>query len=219
MGFQRVERGLERLVEGVFARAFKSGLQPVEIGRRLAREMDLRRKVGTQGVLAPNHFKVSISQADAESFDSFNEALVRQLVDSLREHGRVERYSFLGPLAVEVTVDDNISPGLFEVTGTVEALPGGMPMGALTLPDGRRIDLTNQSVAIGRLPSCEIPLADPNVSRQHAEVRRAGSHFVVVDLGSTNGTSVNGAKLTGERRLYDGDVIEVGSTGINFEGA
>jgi pSer/pThr/pTyr-binding forkhead associated (FHA) protein len=71
-------------------------------------------------------------------------------------------------------------------------------------------------VTIGRLPECDVILGDPNVSRRHAEIRRQGTGFVVVDLGSTNGTRVNGAGVK-ERRLVDGDEITVGGTKILFE--
>ncbi|MBV9660615.1 MAG: DUF3662 domain-containing protein, partial [Acidimicrobiales bacterium] len=64
MGLQQFERRLERMVEGVFARAFRGGLQPVEIGRRLTREMDLRRTIAPKGVLAPNEFLVVLAPAD-----------------------------------------------------------------------------------------------------------------------------------------------------------
>ena len=79
MGLQQFERRLERLVEGTFAKAFRSGLQPVEVGRRLSREMDLQRTVGVHGLIAPNQFKVAVSPDDAERFSSFSEALVREL--------------------------------------------------------------------------------------------------------------------------------------------
>ena len=58
MGLQRFERRLERLVEGGFGKAFRSGLQPVEIGRRLVRELDAGRTLGVRGTVVPNHFVV-----------------------------------------------------------------------------------------------------------------------------------------------------------------
>src|SRR5688500_14866007 len=67
MGLQQFERRLERLVEGVFAKAFRSGLQPVEVGRRLTREMDLHRTVGVRGVLVPNWFEIALSAADTSA--------------------------------------------------------------------------------------------------------------------------------------------------------
>jgi pSer/pThr/pTyr-binding forkhead associated (FHA) protein len=72
-------------------------------------------------------------------------------------------------------------------------------------------------VAIGRLPSCEVVVADPNASRRHAEVRPQGNGWAVVDLGSTNGTRVNGLLVVGDRLLADGDVIGVGATTVRFE--
>jgi pSer/pThr/pTyr-binding forkhead associated (FHA) protein len=88
--------------------------------------------------------------------------------------------------------------------------------GTLVLPAGERIPLSEKPVLIGRLPDCEITLADPNVSRRHAEVRPFGTGFLVVDLGSTNGTRVNGATVS-EHQLKDGDAITVGATRIRFD--
>ena len=66
-------------------------------------------------------------------------------------------------------------------------------------------------------PTATSPCPTSNVSRRHAEVRRAGSGYVVVDLGSTNGTMVNGARIDGEHRLSDGDIVSIGSTHVRFE--
>src|SRR5215210_3119550 len=93
MGLQQFERRLERLVEGAFAKAFRSGLQPVEIGRRLPREMDLRRTVGVRGLMAPNHFTVALSPGDLGRFESFSTSLVRELQAAVREHARQESYA------------------------------------------------------------------------------------------------------------------------------
>lgn len=219
MGLQRFERSLERLVEGVFAKVFRSGLQPVELGRRLTREMDLRRSVGVNGLVAPNHFEILLSQGDTDRFASFADALKRELVETVREHARGERYNFLGPVSIEMKVESSLSDGICHVNGSVQEQPGGGPVGTLITQDGRRITLSDDPVVIGRLPECDIALPDPNVSRRHVEVRRHGNEFVVVDLGSTNGTKVNGSWLSGERRLHDGDEINIGATTIRFQGA
>lgn len=219
MGLQRFERALERLVEGAFAKAFKSGLQPVELGRRLTREMDLRRTVSVNGMVAPNHFDIELSPADTERFQSFMDAMKRELVETAREHARTERYSFVGPVAVEINTAENLSAGRYNIKAALLEQPGGGPTGLLVLSDGRRIQLTDESVTIGRLPECEISLPDPNISRRHAEVKRHGNDYVVIDLGSTNGTKVNGLAVSGERRLVDGDVISLGATTVKFESA
>jgi hypothetical protein len=216
MGLQQFERRLERLVEGVFAKAFRSGLQPVEVGRRITREMDLGRTVGVSGtVIAPNHFVITIDPSDHDRFVSYEEALVRELCDAAREHARDEGYRFLGPVNIEL-LTDSVGPGVFNVEAAVEEGPGGGPYAAHVLGDGSRVELGEDPVCIGRSEDCEIQLADKNVSRRHAEVRREGGGFVIVDLDSTNGTRVNDGRVK-RRDLTDGDEIQVGATTLRFE--
>ena len=216
MGLQQFERRLERLVEGVFAKAFRSGLQPVELGRRLTREMDTQRTVGVRGVIAPNAFTFALAPADLERFQSFSEAMVRELADAAREHARGEGYIFVGPVDVALEEDASVTVGTFLVSGEVREAPGGAVVGSLVLPDGSRVGISDEPITIGRLSDCDVPVIDESVSRRHAEVRRRGSDIVVVDLGSTNGTKVNGAGVR-ERQLADGDEITVGSTRLRFE--
>ena len=216
MGIRQFEQRLERLVEGVFAKTFRSGLEPVEIARRLTREMDLHRAMGVSGLMAPNHFDVAVSPADHQNFASYEQALLRELSEAVREHGRDEGYGFVGPVHVELNEDPSLGAGEFLVSSNMLEAPGGMAVGSLLLPDGRRVSVGEDPVSIGRLPECDIVLSDPNVSRRHAEVRRRGNDFIVVDLGSTNGTRVNGAGVR-ERRLNDGDEITLGSTRVRFE--
>ncbi|MER3452593.1 MAG: DUF2662 domain-containing protein [Acidimicrobiia bacterium] len=217
MGLQQFERRLERLVEGVFAKAFRSSLRPVELGRRLTREMDLQRTVGVRGeTIAPNRFRFALSPRDRANFAPFEDSLVRELADAARDHARAEGYVLLGPVEIELVTDPTVTTGQFFLAGDVHAAPGGGPSRALVLPDGRRVVLAEESVIIGRLPDCDVVVADPGVSRRHAEVRPEGDGWVVVDLDSTNGTRVNGVGVT-RRRLADGDVITVGNTAIRFE--
>jgi hypothetical protein len=215
VGLQGFERRLEALVEGVFSRAFRSGLQPVEIGRRLAREMDDRRTVGIHGLIAPNSFLVQLSEPDRERFEAFESTLLRELADAARAHARDEGYGFLGQIVVSLETDSTLGPGQCSVIGEIKADPDGR-VGTLVTPDGRRIPVADRPIVIGRLSSCDIPLGDPQVSRRHAEVRRDAEGFAVFDLGSTNGTVVNGAPVR-ERRLADGDELRIGSATIRFE--
>jgi hypothetical protein len=216
MGLAQIEQRLERLVEGAFAKALRGGLQPVEISRRLTREMDLLRRVGVHGLMAPNAFVVRLSAQDAERFDSFADALARELGDAAREHARDEGYVFMGPVDVQIITDPRLRSGRFRVGAEVRAGVEGLPAGSVVLPDGVRIVLGAAPIVIGRLPECTIVLGDPNVSRRHAEIRRKGSEVFVVDLGSTNGTRVNGLP-TREQRLNDGDEVTVGTTTLRFE--
>jgi hypothetical protein len=217
MALHEFERRLERLVEGVFAKAFRSGLQPVELVRRLTREMDLGRTRGVRGVIAPNYFGFALSPDDHARFQAFADVLVRDLADAARDHARSEGYLFVGPVDVELVNDAGVSAGTFLLASEVREAEGGELLGTVVLPGGERVRVHDDAVTIGRLPECEVTLNDQNVSRRHAEVRKEGDAFVVVDLGSTNGTKVNGTRVQGQQRLDDGDEITVGSSTLRFE--
>ena len=217
MGLQQFEQRLERLVEGAFAKAFRGQLQPVELGRRLTREMDLHRSVGVRGLVAPNHFDVYLATQDYERFESFGDVLNRELVEAVREHAGAERYHFLGPIEIVIHEDPDLSTSTFAIESDVLEGVGG-PSDWLVLPDGRRVGIADEVVTIGRLPECAVVLDDPNVSRRHAQLRREGEYVVVVDLGSTNGTKVNGIPVR-EQRLAPGDAVTVGTTTMRFEPA
>lgn len=213
MGLQQFEQRLERLVEGVFAKAFRSGLQPVELGRRLVREMDLRRTVGVRGVLAPNCFTISVSPQDRQRMAPIEQTLVRELIDAAREHAKAQSYRFPGPVEVALSTDQTLGKGSFRVRA--EMLEGG-PLASVILADGTRIGVGDEPLTLGRSSDCQVVLADPTVSKHHAELRREGNEVVLVDLGSTNGTRVNGAGIR-ERVLVDGDEIRIGATVLTFE--
>ncbi len=84
--------------------------------------------------------------------------------------------------------------------------------------DGERHEVGKRVVVLGRSQDCDIQLADPNVSRRHAELRQENGSFRIVDLGSTNGIEVNGRRLR-QATLEDGDTIVLGSTEVVFERA
>ena len=261
MGMQSLERTLERMVTGVFSRGSRAHIRPIELGRRLVREMDDQRSVDVQGRrVVPNDFVVQLSKQDFDNFSKISTVLQTELVEAAREYARAEGYHFMGPVRVELAADDERKPGRFDVLATLrqsdgapastpkaaatEAAPPGdttpgdgeaapeptstlaglaapSPAGTvqanLVLPSGHKVPLGEDTVTVGRLSACTIPIQDPNVSRRHAEVRPIRDHYVVVDLGSTNGTTVNGSRIHGETRLSDGDIISFGSTYVRFE--
>jgi hypothetical protein len=211
------ERRLEGLVEGVFARVFKSGLRPIELGRRLVREMDLNRSIGVRGrPLAPNHFDVRVSQADYDRFAEIGDSLQRELCDAAREHAREEGYSFMGPISVDLVVDPKKRTGDFAIDARMREGIGGAGAGSLLLPNGDRYMLGAEPVSFGRMPECDITLNDTNVSRRHAEIHATGDSFTLVDLGSTNGTKVNGVRVA-QRELQDGDELTFGNIRLIFQ--
>ena len=176
MGLQQFEERLERLVEGTLAKPFKSNLQPVEIGRRLTREMDLHRRVGVRGLIAPNFFTVTLAPADVDRFSNFIDALSRELSDAAREHAKVEGYSFVGPVEVEVFEGTALKAGRFTVTAEVRQRgPTAASWPNSSSPTDGGCPVGTEPLVIGRLPDCgDRPAADTNVSRRHAELRRAG---------------------------------------------
>jgi hypothetical protein len=211
------EQRLEQMVEGTFSRVFRSGLRPVEIGRRIIREMDNGRQVGVSGgTIVPNHYRVWLSPSDDARFLDMHDSLLRELAEAVREHAREEAYSFVGPVLVELIPSDRLRTGTFTTEGTLTEGSGGLGAGSLLLTTGQRIALTEHPVLIGRSDDCGIVLQDGNVSRHHAEIRPAGEGFAVVDLGSTNGTTVNGIRIA-EQQLHDGDEVHIGGSRILFE--
>lgn len=188
----------------------------MEIGRRLTREMDLQRRLGVHGLIAPNAFAIYLSTPDFERFESFLDALIRELEEAAREHARIEDYVFVGPVTVAVIEDTRLRRGRFSIGSEVQEGPDGLPAASVVLADGARIVIGPEPVTIGRLPESTVVVSDPNASRRHAEIRWMGNDVVVVDLNSTNGTRVNGAAIR-ERTLADGDEILVGTTLLRFE--
>ncbi|MGH9044676.1 MAG: FhaA domain-containing protein [Acidimicrobiales bacterium] len=216
MGLQQFEDRLERLVEGTLAKPFRSNLQPVEIGRRLTREMDLHRRVGVHGLIAPNSFSVTLARSDVQRFSNFLDALVRELAEAAREHARNEQYSFVGPIDVQILEGPRLRTGRFSVVAEVVESPDGVVPAELVLPGGGRVRVEDEPLVIGRTPDCDVVLSDPNVSRRHAEIIRVNDAFFLRDLGSTNGTKLNGGPIR-EGYLNTGDNITVGSTTLVFE--
>ncbi len=218
MGLQSIERRLERMVDGVFTRRSQGSIRPIELGRRLVREMDDNRSVDVKGRrIVPNDFTIALSAGDREAFGDIETTLTTELGEAAKEYAREEGYNFMGPVVVRLSTDGNVKNGRFTVISQLKQGAGGSSMASIVLPSGQRISLNQGTVSVGRLPECTISVNDSNISRQHAEMRQGNGGYVVVDLNSTNGTLVNGVRISGEQRLADGDIISFGSTHVRFE--
>ena len=218
MGLQSMERRLERMVEGVFTRRTRGSIRPIELGRRLVREMDDNRNVDVKGRrIVPNDFTVLLSATDHNGFNDIEDALITELAEAAREYAREESYHFMGPVIVRLMVDNNLKTGRFGVVAQLKQAAGGLGAGSLVLPSGKRVTLGENATTVGRLPECTISINDTNVSRNHAEIRTGTKAYIAVDLGSTNGTMINGVRIVGEQRLNDGDIVSFGSTHVRFE--
>lgn len=218
MGLQGFEQRMERLVAGVFTRGSGTRVLPVELGRRLLREIEEQRSIDVRGRrVVPNAFAFWLSAADHAGFVEYESRLTAELCETARQYAVSEGFVFVGPVTVELHVDADLRPGRFEIESKVKEVAAVPGAGALVLPNGDRVPIGRRVVTIGRKEDCTICLPNPNVSREHCEVRAAGNVFVVVDLGSTNGTKVNGARVAVERILEDADIISVGGINIRFE--
>jgi hypothetical protein len=217
MSLRGFERRLEGMVEGTFARLFRTSVRPVELGRRIVRLLDAERTIDVGGrTVVPNVIEVRLSVVDHERFVDVESALERELEEEARAIARQNGWAFMGPLEVVIVPDEKLRVGRSAVSGRLVAGIGGTGAGSLVFPDGRRVALGERIVSMGRLSDCDIVLNDAKASRRHAEVHPDGDGYVLVDLGSTNGTLVNG--LAGDsRRLNDGDEITVGGTVVVFE--
>jgi len=218
------ERRLGGLVEGLFSKTFRSGVQPVELAKRILREMDARKTVGVSEIWAPNRFEFSLSPADAERFEQMESALVAELEQVVRDHATERGWGLVGPPSVELFVDGTLKKGdiacealLQEVEDKVEPVSQAILSLVVHEDTGERTVLLSRDVmTIGRLPDCDIVLRDKGASRRHAQLKRDGAGiWTLTDLGSTNGTKLNGATVQG-RELDDGDRIMIGTTLLVF---
>jgi len=205
---------VERMVDGVFARAFRSQIKPIELGRRLIREMDDHRSVDVRGrTVVPNAFTFYLSQKDLDGFADVHDALIRELSEACVEYAADEGYGLMGPVTVELLADPGTKPGRI---GIASRMVEPKAHGTLVLPTGDRKILGDSTFRFGRMPENNLVIPDPNVSRSHAEIRPQGNGWIVVDLGSTNGSRINGVRVTSQE-LREGDDVSFGNTHLRFE--
>ncbi len=217
MVLRNLEERLEQAVEGMFARLFRSGLQPIEVARRLVKVVDADRAFDSRGAaIAPNRFTVELATSDYERFITVNDALTAEFAATIREHAAAEQLRFLGRVFVELVDEPSLTVGRCRVKGAFdETTSGSAAPSYLELPNGARLDLTGSVVSIGRSNECTLTLVDTNASRHHADLQPEGDTYRLVDLNSTNGTSVNGQRIT-SRLLADGDELTFGTVSVRF---
>jgi hypothetical protein len=211
---QRFERRLEGMVQGAFARAFGGWVEPVEVAAALTREAEDKKAIVAAGrVLVPNTYVVELGPSDADRLREYDEPLRKELASMVSEAAQERGWSFVGPVEVEFHEVDELATGAFQVRSAVVAgeTPEAPATEAARLEIGTRTVPVTGTVVIGRGTEADVQLPDTGVSRRHAQV--AGNRLT--DLGSTNGTRLNGTRVT-EAELVDGDRITLGSTEIVF---
>lgn len=242
---QRFERRLEGMVEGAFARAFKSELQPVEVASAVQREMDDRAAIVAQGrTLVPNDFVVEVSEPDYDRLEVYADNLGTELATLARDYAKEQGYSFVGPVRMRFEGVPDLTTGMFRIRSgvirghTIEAGEIRQPVSDLPRGEGSQFygnprlviqgshpgtgleagstyELQTPVTLLGRGTDCDLRMVDAGVSRHHAELRVEEDQVVLVDLGSTNGTFVNGQPA---RRvvLTDGTTVTLGRTTMVF---
>jgi len=231
----KVERGIEKAVRGVFSTGSKAQVEPVEIASRLRREVDHKALTVAAGrTLVPNVFDVRLSDDDFGRAQEWGTPLAEELCDVVINHVRSQGYILQGPVRISFRRDTALRAGDFEIASSTEksqdsgapqqprpsvpAAPSRQPVRLQPVLDieGQRYSLNAPSIILGRSSDADIHIEDTGVSRRHLEVRTANGVTSAVDLGSTNGSYVNGQKVSGSTELTDGSTITMGRTKIIF---
>jgi hypothetical protein len=208
------ERGLERAVNGAFAKTFKSGVQPVEITSALKRELDTNAViVARDRILVPNRFTVRLSVADHERMATLGPTLVDELTSLVQRHATSQNYQFAGGVSVRLQEDAALSEGIMQIDS--ENVKGEIAWVPVLDINGKRHAITRSRTAIGRGSDADITVDDSSISRKHVEILWDGKRGQVNDLGSTNGSELNGRKVA-KAPLPTDSVISIGRTRIVF---
>ncbi|GAA3919234.1 FhaA domain-containing protein [Microbacterium invictum] len=210
------EKGLERAVNSAFAKTFRSGVQPVEIASALRSELDAKAAVVSRDrILAPNTFEVRLALADEERMRALGATLDDELHRLVDAHAASQGFSFAGPVTIDIRSDEQLSTGTVRVASRTAA--GGLVTwrGVLEV-NGKPHPLAKGRTVIGRGADADITISDSGASRRHAEVLWDGERAMVRDMGSTNGTKLDGHKIT-EARLAPDGVITIGRTALAFK--
>src|SRR2546425_1005431 len=129
MVLRTLEQKIEALFEGVFGRAFRTNVQPVELARKIAKEMDDHRTVSVSRVYVPNEYTVFLSTADREQFESYESSLLTELEEYVGEHAKRENYALLTPPRVLLETDDDLAVGEFGIATRMVQPRRGEPSG------------------------------------------------------------------------------------------
>ena len=219
MGFiENFERRLESLVNGAFSKAFKSQLQPVEISAAIKAKMDVSAAViGKDRILAPNEFRVSLSQQDLLRLKSLGDHLIPEITKQVSSHVKKQRYQLTDALSVSLTASSSLAVGQIQVaaSGSKAAQVANVSWVPALDISGKRYLLAKAKTTVGRDSVADIQVNDSGLSRTHFAINWDGTSATVEDLGSTNGTSVAGRDVKLQEISAD-TVIKAGRTEFVF---
>lgn len=230
-----LEQRLDRIVNGSFSKAFKSEVQPVEIGAALQQEIDTRADQVNGQLIVPNLFVIELSPADHTRLAPYFGTLTNELGLLANNYVSEQRYRILHRVEISFGLDPAFETGVFRIKSDTgepqhrahmvasDDATSQIPVAAMTatvtpsLTDiaGNEFRLTKSVTNIGRGADADIQVNDNGASRLHCAVV-LGSDVIVRDLGSTNGTTVDGNRIT-EAQLRDGSIIKIGNTTFTYK--
>ncbi|RLK52221.1 FhaA domain-containing protein [Microbacterium telephonicum] len=209
------EKGLERAVNSAFAKTFRSGVQPVEVASALRSELDVKAAVVSRDrILAPNTFEVRLAPEDAARMSALGSTLTHELHALVEKHAKSQGYSFAGPVTIDLVTDPELTTGTLRVASRT-ASGGEVTWRGVVDIAGTRHPLVKSRTVIGRGSDADVTIADAGTSRRHVEILWDGERAMVRDMNSTNGTKLNGAKVS-EAALPPDSVVTIGRTDIVF---
>ena len=236
----RFERFMENVVEGSVQRLFRSPVQPAEIARRLERAMESQQTISVDRVIVPAFYRAFLNPEDFKVFEPIQESLEREMATYLQDLARERNFTLLEHPFVDVAPDPAVSrrgiqvvaemsasnkaPHGIDSTQVISANNTGTPNRAqntaqlvLETADGpHAFPIELDLITVGRGLNNDLIVEDPRVSRQHAQLRYKSRRYLIGDLGSTNGTYVNGTQVTTDQVLRDGDTVSFGGLEMRF---
>ncbi|WP_055426712.1 FhaA domain-containing protein [Bifidobacterium aesculapii] len=220
----RFEKSVEGAVNGVFSKFGSKDLQPVDLSSALEREIDNEAMpVGRDRTVAPNEYRFKLSTPDFDRIEQWgSETLADELADNLTNYARTQHYAFVGPVVVIFEEDLDLSKGSFKLT-SASVQGNAVPVttndqnqdSPLLEINGSQYLLTKDKTILGRGSGCDIVIDDPGISRKHLEIDITPNGVIARDLGSTNGTYVEGHQVPAAT-LLDGNTITIGRTRILY---
>jgi len=211
----------------VLTRTRRTGIRPIEIGRQIIAAMD--DQAAAQDGQVAQRYVVGLHKSDLGALSDVAKPLLSELRQAIANHAKYEGYNIAGEadVVLEEDVAQRIGSCVVKVgtTTTTPREPIAQPRqlevrpAAVVLVDGSRHPLDGDLVTIGRQASCTIVIADNNISRVHARFRAGDDGWTIEDLGSTNGTKVDGVLITEPTLLNHGQFIALGSLQLHFEQA
>ncbi|MBW3094397.1 FHA domain-containing protein [Bifidobacterium sp. 64T4] len=220
----RFEKSVEGAVNGVFSKFGSKDLQPVDLSSALEREIDNEAMpVGRDRTVAPNEYRFKLSTPDFDHIEQWgSETLADELADNLTNYARSQHYAFVGPVVVIFEEDLDLAKGSFKLTAASaqgNAVPVTTDEQSQDCPlleiNGSQYLLTKEKTVLGRGSGCDIVIDDPGISRKHLEIDITPNGVIARDLGSTNGTYVEGHQVPAAT-LLDGNTITIGRTRILY---